>query len=463
MNITPVIPDGYNGPIKQLTCRICKHLFYLTMADYERLREVSYCHECSLILLEELERNQAPRSSIPPRQVPRPASLPLKQVSAPIHRPPEPAFVSPRPAILVPQPRSIDRDKMTVAQLLEEAIMLEKTWRYKEALVSYEQALQRDPGCLAAFYGKGEMLSQLGRTREALAVYDEILHLDPTSAKACGKKGCALISLNRYHEAQAAFDHALQLDPSDSGAQSGKYFLSSYIFQNQEVEENAAIEADQTAAKETLAKPCQSAEDYYEVGNALITLKRDVEAFEAFARSIELDPLNLDVYERVGSLHYYRGNHEKSLAIYNQALQIFVDCAKLHEKRAKALVRLKRYQEALDACDRAIQLDDMRASAYTQKGDILHQLRRSREALDAFDLAISLDPDAITPRKQKAEMLADWGKYDDALAVCDQVISLDRYDFYAYWDKAQLLARIHRDEDALAAYDQYMALLGNSV
>ena len=57
MNITPVIPDGYNGPIKQLTCRICKHLFYLTMADYERLQEVSYCHECSLILLEKLENS----------------------------------------------------------------------------------------------------------------------------------------------------------------------------------------------------------------------------------------------------------------------------------------------------------------------------------------------------------------------------------------------------------------------
>ena len=59
MNITPVIPDGYNGPVKRLSCRVCKHLFYLAMADYERLREVSYCHECSLILLEELQRNQA--------------------------------------------------------------------------------------------------------------------------------------------------------------------------------------------------------------------------------------------------------------------------------------------------------------------------------------------------------------------------------------------------------------------
>jgi len=45
VNITPVIPDGYNGQVKRLTCRICKHLFYLAMADYERLGEVSYCHE----------------------------------------------------------------------------------------------------------------------------------------------------------------------------------------------------------------------------------------------------------------------------------------------------------------------------------------------------------------------------------------------------------------------------------
>ncbi len=66
MDITPVIPNGYNGPIKQLTCRICKHIFYLTQADYARLEEVSCCHECSLILAQELEKHQAARSSISP-------------------------------------------------------------------------------------------------------------------------------------------------------------------------------------------------------------------------------------------------------------------------------------------------------------------------------------------------------------------------------------------------------------
>jgi excisionase family DNA binding protein len=52
MNITPTLLDGYNGPIKQLTCRVCKHVFYITWADYKRLEEVFYCHECSVIEVE---------------------------------------------------------------------------------------------------------------------------------------------------------------------------------------------------------------------------------------------------------------------------------------------------------------------------------------------------------------------------------------------------------------------------
>ena len=74
MNITPLIPDGYNGPIKQLTCRICKHIFYLTMADYSRLAEVSYCHECSIILMEELAKSQGSQSKI--TLTPSPVPLP---------------------------------------------------------------------------------------------------------------------------------------------------------------------------------------------------------------------------------------------------------------------------------------------------------------------------------------------------------------------------------------------------
>src|SRR6266566_6316556 len=448
MNITPVIPDGYVGPIKQLTCRICKHLFYLTMADYDRLQAVHYCHECSLILREELESIKMASGSIPTTQTPLPTALPFRQTSNPVHQSSEQASISRRPSLAVPQPRTIDRDKMTVAQLLEEAKMLDKTWRYKEALASYEQALQRDQGCLAALDGKAEMLRQLNRPAEAKAAYEEILRLDPTAVKAAARKGWALVDLRRYDEALAAFNQALQLDPSASEPQNGKVYIFTHLF-HREPQKRAASPRKHAFDKEMLSKPCQSAQDYYEVGCQLIALDRDEEAFRAFARSIELDPLDLDGYEYVARLYFVRGNHEKSLATYQQALHIFPECAKLHAKRAQALTYLERYQEALDACNRAIQLDESCASAYCQKGEILHQIKHFQEALDAFDQFLC---------KDKAELLVQVGRDADVLVVFDQFIERTPESFYGYTWKLHFLAEHRRYDDGLATCDQAIVL-----
>jgi hypothetical protein len=172
MNITPIIPDGYNGPIKQLTCYICKHLFYITQDDYRHLQEVRYCHECSLILLEELQNNQGAAALRSPTATKTP----------PVNSPPPRLPLQPSPPVRLPAPRTLDRDKMTVEQVLDEAEMFEKTWRYREALRSYEEALQREPGCIAALHGRASMLSMLDRPREALVVYEELLRLEPASA-----------------------------------------------------------------------------------------------------------------------------------------------------------------------------------------------------------------------------------------------------------------------------------------
>src|SRR5689334_7132426 len=119
MDITPLIPDGYDGPIKRLTCSICKHMFYITQDDYYHHPEARFCHECSLILREELEKTQGAGTLTPPTVREKPVT-----------RTPLPSSVAPIQSIPLPQPRTIDREKMTVEQLLEEAEMLRKTWRY---------------------------------------------------------------------------------------------------------------------------------------------------------------------------------------------------------------------------------------------------------------------------------------------------------------------------------------------
>ncbi len=297
MNITPIIPDGYNGPIKQLTCHICKHLFYITQDDYRRLQEVRYCHECSLILLEELQHN---RGAAAP-------SAPTATKTAPVNSPPPRLPLQPSPPVRLPTPRTLDREKMTVEQVLAEAEMFEKTWRYREALRSYEEALQRDPRCIAALHGRARMLSVLHRPREALAVYEELLHLEPASAQTLSRKGWALGSLKRYEEAFAAFDAALQLDPSDGEASSGKWFFLTHLDRDEEAKLLRQSKMERTPRHEDVTGPCSTADNYYQRGLALSALGRDEEAIGAYEECLRLDPLHLDVYERIHFMHLGKG------------------------------------------------------------------------------------------------------------------------------------------------------------
>lgn len=60
MEITPLIPDGHNGPIKHLACASCRHYFYVTQEDYQSLQPTC-CHECSLKQVEvELRKAKNP-------------------------------------------------------------------------------------------------------------------------------------------------------------------------------------------------------------------------------------------------------------------------------------------------------------------------------------------------------------------------------------------------------------------
>jgi tetratricopeptide (TPR) repeat protein len=203
MRITSLIPDGYNGQIKRLTCSICKRQFYITLADYLELSPVSYCHECSVILLTELNNVQhtiAHEDPLPP-----------------------PSKVKPIPPPRVPQPRTIDREKMSAVQLINEGNAYLKAWQYKKALASFDQALEKGAASAVSHCGRGGALYKLERYKEALASYDDALRLDPTYAAAYDGKGVVLRHFKRLDETLATYDQALQFNSSLFHACLGKY------------------------------------------------------------------------------------------------------------------------------------------------------------------------------------------------------------------------------------------------
>jgi tetratricopeptide (TPR) repeat protein len=66
---------------------------------------------------------------------------------------------------------------------------------------------------------------------------------------------------------------------------------------------------------------------------------------------------------------------------------------KLFGKDSNKLSELERYEEALESCERAIELQPDYASAWNNKGIVLNELGRYEEALEAYDRIIELQPD----------------------------------------------------------------------
>ena len=99
-------------------------------------------------------------------------------------------------------------------------------------------------------------------------------------------------------------------------------------------------------------------------------------------------------YEWVNEGYTYAvaGKYQDALDAYNKALSIDPDDANTWIGKGSVLYNLARYQESLDAYNKALSIDPNNADVWYRKGTALYMLGRRQESLDAYDKALSIDP-----------------------------------------------------------------------
>jgi hypothetical protein len=88
------------------------------------------------------------------------------------------------------------------------------------------------------------------------------------------------------------------------------------------------------------------------------------------------------------------------------------------------LLDLGRYEEAVVALDRAIQLDPSDASIHRHRGQALANRGLHEEALRDWDRAIELDPGAVLAHINRAGALRALGRNEEALNALDRAIQI---------------------------------------
>ena len=199
------------------------------------------------------------------------------------------------------------------------------------------------------------------------------------------------------------------------------------------------------------------------------------ESLKAEDKAIELDPKNSTLWVNKAfldaNLADLRGHNESG---YQDALKDLDRAIEINpqDKRAwlfKGAVldsRLNKYDEALAAYDKAIEIGGTNASdkvllsnAWEGKGYALSKLGKYNESFEALDKAIELSPqNAGSIWYTKAEALNNSGRYDDALKAYDRSIELKGPMDLAYEGKGEALFKLGKYNDAVKAYDEAIEL-----
>lgn len=90
---------------------------------------------------------------------------------------------------------------------------------------------------------------------------------------------------------------------------------------------------------------------------------------------------------------------------------------------------LKRYDEAIEAYDKALALKSPLAEAWFGRGNVLRELKRYDEAFAAYDQALTLKPNSAQAWLGRANTLVELTRHEEAAAAYEKALALNP-EFY---------------------------------
>lgn len=124
-------------------------------------------------------------------------------------------------------------------------------------------------------------------------------------------------------------------------------------------------------------------------------------------------------------------------------------------KQGERLSNNGHYKQALNAYDKAIQLDKSNAYAYGAKAHVLNKLQWYGEAIDACKHALSLGlHKAWVYNSMGRAYMEGFSNFEYALFAFKKAIEIDPRHYWAYYNKGVVYHRTRRYGLALEAYDQ---------
>jgi tetratricopeptide (TPR) repeat protein len=176
---------------------------------------------------------------------------------------------------------------------------------------------------------------------------------------------------------------------------------------------------------------------------------------------IHLAQTSSEEFNAQGNTLSIDGRYQEALAAYDKAIQLQPEYVDAWLGRGNSLQALMRYQEALAAYDKLIQLGNN--FGWIGRSEALYRLQRYQEALASLDKTIQLQPNNDDAYYRQGYILDELKRYDEALLSYNRALSIEPTLNHAHvWhNKGITLAKLKRYKQAVAAYDRAIQLFNN--
>ena len=321
--------------------------------------------------------------------------------------------------------------------------------KFKEGAEAARKAIELNPAVTSAYTDLAYSLLKLGSVDEALAAARKAIEVSPQSALAQATLGHAVLSRGDVAEAEAAFKKAIELDANSADAYAG---LATIQFGKKDY--------DGTIASATKALDLNSGltQAYAVRGRAQNEKGNADAAYSDLAMAITVNPEDADSHLAYAQVHKRQGNRDMAINAYRKALEVNPNLKGANLELGELLVikqdyggalealqkapesaqsalwigtaydKQKQFDAALQAYDKAIQLDPNAAAAYHARGKVLREQKKDAAgAVAALEKATSLSPDNPDYQTDLGLALYDSKQVDRSLEVLGKAAATPNY------------------------------------
>ncbi len=319
---------------------------------------------------------------------------------------------------------------------------------HREAVDCYDRAIVRDLDNVDFWMSKAYCLEMMDANHEALKCYDQVLRVKAGHLHALLRKGLILAELDRFDEALFYFSKANEITRNNPKILAYLKECHNRLGNHEEMVE---------VTRRILRLNPDNLIDILDMGKALQTLERDIEALQYFDMALELRPGDRSIIEMKRTSVRRSGDPEALRKLLREVLKsdpldrgARLELAELHYDNGN-------YSDTLRVIDDMDELSDDPISQ-TMRGDAFQALGRYEEAVRAYTHSLSLRPNHVRTINMQAIALHRQGRNDEALERLEEAAFLDPLNHNTQWLKARILYNSDRKSEAKAPLQRLFEL-----